>query len=231
MGIKNIFGGIKSKAQDMTMDKVLERMRDLKQPISDGKIKKLIATHVLTLPHVKSAKCSITRDGFDIKVSYDDSRDSTRRVLAFEQWIWTPQKRALVVTPDKPYDPTSDQGTYSCLVTALAAILREMLGMNEKTLKEDPFSTEIGPIAGVIEKEGKHYYEFRRIPLLKQYVNYRLQGQCPIDHLNVVDAWCENGKFIVRIDNNKIVDQIKNMDLDPAQLRQMMKGTLNATEE
>jgi hypothetical protein len=227
MGIKNLFSGLKDKAQDITMEKALERMRDLKQPISESKIKKLLATHVETIEGIKSAKVSISHEGFTVKVSYSDGRPATKRTLFFEELVWTSHKRSLVLRPDESYDVTKDHGTYACIVTLLAAVLREMLGMTQKNVKTVEFSTEIGVISGVIEKEGKHYYDFRRVPLLRQYVHYRIHGHAPIDHLNVTDCWCENGKVVVRIDNNKIVDQIKNLNLDPAQLRNMMKGDMS----
>lgn len=212
------------------MEKALERMRDLKQPVSEGKIKKLLSTHVESINGIKSARVSISHEGFTVKVSYSDDRASTKRKLFFEELVWSSHKRSLVLRPEEPYDVMKDQGTYACIATTLAAVLREMLGMTQKNMKTMEFSTDIGPVSGVMEKEGKHYYDFRRISLLRQYVHYRIHGHAPIDHLNVTDCWCENGKIVVRIDNNKIVDQIKNLNLDPAQLRNMMKGDMSGID-
>jgi len=49
-----------------------------------------------------------------------------------------------------------------------------------------------------------------------------VMGQSPLDYLNVIDCWLESGKFIVRIDNNAVVDRLKSMD--PKQLQEAMKG-------
>ncbi len=209
------------------MDKVLERMRDLKLPVSQRKINKMIDSHVETLEGVKSAKVDVARDGFHIKVSFKDDRQSIKRVFTFSELIWTSHKRSFVFEPDSPFDFLRDQASYACIVSALATVLMQMLSFTDKKLKDVPFSKEIGPVTGVMEKDGKLYYDVRRIPLLRQYANYRIMGQAIMEHLNVIDCWFENGKIIIRIDNNKIVDQIKNMNIDPAALRKMMKGDLS----
>lgn len=209
------------------MDKVLERMRDLKLPVSQRKINKMIDSHVETLEGVKSAKVDVARDGFHIKVSFKDDRQSIKRIFTFSELIWTSHKRSFVFEPDSPFDFLRDQASYACIVSALATVLMQMLSFTDKKLKDVPFSKEIGPVTGVMEKDGKLYYDVRRIPLLRQYANYRIMGQAIMDHLNVIDCWFENGKIIIRIDNNKIVDQIKNMNIDPAALRKMMKGDLS----
>jgi len=209
------------------MDKVLERMRDLKLPVSQRKINKMIDSHVETLEGVKSAKVDVARDGFHIKVSFKDDRQSIKRVFTFSELIWTSHKRSFVFEPDSPFDFLRDQASYACIVSALATVLMQMLSFTDKKLKDVTFSKEIGPVTGVMEKDGKLYYDVRRIPLLRQYANYRIMGQAIMEHLNVIDCWFENGKIIIRIDNNKIVDQIKNMNIDPAALRKMMKGDLS----
>ena len=96
MGIGNIFKSWKEKAQDATMDKVLERMRDLKQPIAEKKINEMIKTHVLTLPGIKSASVDVSREGLDIKVSFSDDRPTVKRRLKFVELVWTSHKRAFV---------------------------------------------------------------------------------------------------------------------------------------
>ena len=209
------------------MDKVLERMRDLKLPVSQRKINKMIDSHVETLEGVKSAKVDVARDGFHIKVSFKDDRQSIKRVFTFSELIWTSHKRSFVFEPDSPFDFLRDQASYACIVSALATVLMQMLSFTDKKLKDVTFSKEIGPVTGVMEKDGKLYYDVRRIPLLRQYANYRIMGQAIMEHLNVIDCWFENGKIIIRIDNNKIVDQIKNMNIDPTALRKMMKGDLS----
>lgn len=206
------------------MDKVLERMRDLKQPIAEKKINEMIKTHVLTLPGIKSASVDVSREGLDIKVSFSDDRPTVKRRLKFVELVWTSHKRAFVFEPAEPFDYMKDQPTYACVATALTAVLQQLLGLDAKRLKEEKFSTDIGFVTGVMEKDGKLQYDLRRIPLLAQYVHYRVMGQAPLDHLNVKDCWFEGGKIIVRIDNNRIVDQIKGMNLDPASLRRMLKG-------
>ena len=227
MGMFDFVGSLKNKAKDATMGKVLERMRDLKMPISQRKVNKMITSHVETLEGVRSAKVSITREGLSTKVSFSDSRKTVKRKLNFAKLVWTSHKRAFVFEPAAPFDYMKDHATYACITTTLAAVLQQMLGFNEKKLKEENFSTEIGMVSGVMEKEGKLYYELKRMPLLRQYVHYRVMGQAPMDHLNVTDCWFENGKIVVRIDNNRLVDQIKSMNLDPSELRKMMKGDMS----
>jgi len=224
MGLLNFFSSLKEKAQDVTMDKVLERMRDLKMPIAERKVRKLLDTHVRTLPGVRSADVDISRDGLTVKASYSDGRPASKHILKFVEMVWTSHKRSFVFAPAEPFDYLKDQVAYACVATVLVAILQQMLGMNEKKLEEEKFSTEVGPVTGVLEKDGKLHYDVRRIPVVRQYVNYRVMGQSPVEHLNMTDCWFENGRIVVRVDNNKIVDQIRSMNLDPAALRKMMKG-------
>jgi hypothetical protein len=227
MGIGKLFGSLKNKAKDATMDKVLERMRDLKLPVSQRKVNKMIASHVEVLDGVKSAKVDINRDGLYIKASFSDGRQTVKHRLKFVELIWSHHKRSFVFEPDEPFDCLKDHATYACTATTLAAVLKQMLGFTDKKLKDDSFKNDIGPVSGIMEKDGKIYYDIRRIPLLRQYTHYRVMGQAPMDHLNVVDCWFENGRIMVRIDNNKIVDQIKSMNLDQATLRKMMKGDMS----
>jgi hypothetical protein len=226
MGVLNFFSSLKTKAQDATMEKALERMRDLKMPTTEKQINKLLDSHVRVLPGVKSAKVSVARAGLTVKVAYSDGRPSARHELRFVELLWTPHKRAFVFEQVDDLDISKEHAVYACVATALAAVMQQMLGFNEKKLKEESFSTEIGPVTGVLAKEGKLFFDMRRVPLLRQYLHYRVMGQAPMDHLNVQDCWFESGKVVVRIDNNRLVDQIKGMDLDPATLRKMMKGEM-----
>ena len=66
--------------------------------------------------------------------------------------------------------------------------------------------------------------------MTRKYMYFRVMGQAVMDHLNVTDCWCENGRVMVRIDNNRVVDQIRNMNLDPSQLRRMLKGDMAALQ-
>ena len=227
MGIGKFFGSLKNKAKDATMDKVLERMRDLKLPVSQRKINKMIASHVETLDDVKSAKVDLSREGLTVKVSFSDDRPSIKRCLKFVELIWSNHKRSFVFEPEEPFDCLKDHATYACIATTLAAVLKQMLGFTDKNIKDDSFKNDIGPVSGIMEKDGKIFYDIRRVPLLRQYTHYRVMGQAPMDHLNVVDCWFEGSKIMVRIDNNKIVDQIKNMNLDKESLRKMMKGDMS----
>jgi len=227
MGIGKFFGSLKDKAKDATMDKVLERMRDLKLPVSQRKINKMIDEHVEALDGVKSAKIDLSREGLTVKVSFSDDRPSIKRRLNFVELIWTNHKRSFVFEPDEPFDCLKDHATYACTATALACVLKQMLGFTDKNIKDVSFKTDIGPVSGIMEKDGKIYYDIRRIPLLRQYTHYRVMGQAPMDHLNVVDCWFESSRIMVRIDNNKIVDQIKNMNLDKDTMRRMMKGDMS----
>ena len=74
MGLFDYFSSLKRKAQDATMDKVLDRMRDLKMPVPERKIGKMLQTHVLVLPGIKSASVDISREGLTIKVGFSDGR-------------------------------------------------------------------------------------------------------------------------------------------------------------
>jgi len=231
MGIGNFFSSLKDKAKDATMDKVLERMRDLKLPVSQRKVNKMIASHVEALDGVKSAKVDISRDGLTVKVSFSDGRPSLKRHLKFAELIWANHKRSFVFEPDVPLDCLKDQATYACISTMLACVLKQMLGFTDKNLKDVSFSTTIGPVSGIMEKNGRIFYDIRRIPLLRQYTHYRVMGQAPMDHLNVTDCWFEGGKIVVRIDNNRLVDQIRGMNLSMSDLQKMMKGDPNAPTE
>ncbi len=224
MGLLNFFSSLKQKAQDVTMDKALERMRDLKMPIAEKKVRALLVTHVACLPGVKHANLDISRTGIAIKATFSDGRPSLRRELTFAELVWTSHKRSFVFQPTEPFDYLKDQVTYACVATLLVAVLQQMLGFDAKKLKEENFSSEVGPITGVLDKDGKLYFDVRRMPVTRQYVNYRVMGQAPIEHLNVTDCWFENSRIMLRVDNNKLVDQIRNMKLDPATLRKMMKG-------
>jgi len=213
------------------MDKVLEHMRDMKMPVTEKAVKKLIDSHMLTLPGVTSASIDISREGLTVHVKYSDGRPPEKQFLKFVEMVWTQHKRAFVFQPEPSYDWQKFHGIYAGVVTCLAAVLRQMLNMGEEKLKEANFSSEIGPsISGVMEKDGKLWFEPRRVPVLRQYMYFRIMGQVLIDHLNITDCWFENGRIIVRIDNNRIVDQIKSMNLDSAQLRRMMKGDLDALQ-
>jgi len=231
MGMFDFIGSWKNKAKDATMDKVLEKMRDLKMPVSQKKINKMIATHVETLDGVRSAKVDVSSDGLTVKASFSDDRPSIKHKLKFVELIWTSHKRAFVFEPEEKFDYLNDHAAYACVATTLAAALQQMLGFDKKKLEEENFSTEIGFVTGVMEKDKKLFYDLKRIPLLRQYVHYRVMGQAPMDHLNVTDCWFENSKIIVRVDNNRLVDQIRNMDLSPADLRKMMKGDPSALSE
>ena len=227
MGMFDFLGSLKNKAKDATMDKMLEKMRDLKMPVSQRKINKLIATHVETLPDVKSAKVDVSSDGLTIKVSFRDGKPSIKRKLNFVELIWTSHKRTFVFAPEEPFDVLKDFATYACVATTLAAVLQQMLGFDKKKLEEQNFSTDIGNIVtGVLDKDGKLFFDLKRIPLLRQYVHFRVMGQAPLDHLNVTDCWCESGKIVVRVDNNRLVDQIRSMNLSMSDLQKMMKGQL-----
>ena len=48
------------------------------------------------------------------------------------------------------------------VATALAAVLQVMLGFKDDTLKEQKFTTDIGPVSGIIEKDGDVDYEAHR---------------------------------------------------------------------
>ena len=229
MGMFDFIGSLKNKAKDATMDKVLEKMRDLKMPISQKKINKMIATHVETLEGVKSAKVDVSSDGLTIKASFRDDRSSIKHKLKFVELIWSSHKRAFVFEPEEKFDVMKDHAAYACVATTIAAALQQMLGFDKKKLEEENFSTEIGNvITGVMEKDGKLFYDLKRIPLLRQYVHYRVMGQAPMDHLNVIDCWFEGGKIVIRIDNNRLVDQIRGMDLSMSDLQKMMKGDPSA---
>jgi hypothetical protein len=229
MGMFDFIGNLKNKAKDATMDKVLEKMRDLKMPISQKKVNKMIATHVETLEGVKSAKVDINSEGMTIKASFRDERPSIKHKLKFVELIWTSHKKAFVFEFVEKFDVMKDHTAYACVATTIATALQQMLGFDKKKLEEENFSTDIGNVvSGVLEKDGKLYYDLKRIPLLRQYVHYRVMGQAPMDHLNVQDCWFESGKIIIRIDNNRLVDQIRGMNMSMSDLQKMMKGDPNA---
>ncbi len=231
MGMFDFIGKAKDKVKNATMDKVLEKMRDLKMPASQKHVNKMLDACVEKVENIKSAKAKIDRGELAIKVSYKDGKPTFKRKLKFVELMWTSHKRSFIFEPEEPFDYQNEHGAYVCVAAALATILQQMLGLKKEQIEEANFNYEVGPVSGVIEKEGKLYYDIRRIPLLKQYAHYRVMGQAPMDHLNVTDCWFESGKVVVRIDNNKIVDQIKNMDLDPAALRKMMKGDMSDFEK
>ena len=235
MGIKDWFGSIKNKTQEFAIDKALEKMRDLKQPTKEKEINKLLETHVAVLPGVKSADVDINSDCITFKVKFTDDRATLVRKLTFKKLIWDSQKRAFVFGfTEEKFDVLQDHITYACVCTMLVAVLKQLLGINEKTLEhfKTDFTTEIGPITGnVMEKDGEIFYELKRIPVLRQYAYIKVMGQSPLDHMNVTDCWVERGQMVVRIDNQKIVDQIKSMNLSPEQLKQMMQGKFDNTEE
>lgn len=231
MGLFDFFGSLKQKTQSAMMEQALERMRDMKMPVTERAVNKLIDSHILTLPGVRAASIAISREGLTVQVKYSDGRPPEKQFLKFVEMVWTPHKRAFVFQAEPRFDYQQAYGIYAGVVTCLAAVLRQMMNMGEEKMKEANFSTDIGPsISGVIEKDGKLWYEPRRIPLLRQYMHFRVMGQVLIDHLNITDCWFENGRIMVRIDNNRVVDQIKSMNLDPAQLRRMMKGDLDALQ-
>ena len=87
MGLFNFFGSLKQKAQDVTLDKVLERMRDMNVPVSQRAVGKLLATHVLPLPGVKSASVDISRDGLTVKLAYTDQRPAVKQHLRFAELL------------------------------------------------------------------------------------------------------------------------------------------------
>jgi len=200
-------------------------------PVTEKAVKKLIDSHMLTLPGVASASIDISREGLTVQVKYSDGRPPEKQFLKFVEMVWTPHKRAFVFQPEPPFDWQKSHGIYAGVVTCLAAVVRQMLNMGEEKMKEANFSSEIGPsISGVMEKDGKLWFEPRRVPLLRQYMYFRVMGQVLMDHLNITDCWFEHGRIMVRIDNNRVVDQIKSMHLDPSQLRRMMKGDLDALQ-
>ena len=234
MGIKNWFGSIKNKTQEFAIEKALEKMRDLKQPVKEKEINKLLETHVAILPNIKSADIDINSERIAIKVKFKDDKPTLIRELTFKKLIWDTQKRAFVFGFHKEkFDILQDQVTYACICTMLIAALKQLLGINEKTMDhfKTEFSKEIGPVTGIIEKDGEIFYELKRIPVLRQYAYVKVMGQSPLDHMNITDCWIESGQMTIRINNEKIVNQIKSMNLSPEQLRQMMQGQFNTPEE
>ena len=135
MGMFDFIGSLKNKAKDATMDKVLEKMRDLKMPISQKKINKMIATHVETLDGVKSAKVDVSSDGLTIKASFRDDRSSIKHKLKFVELIWSSHKRAFVFEPEEKFDVMKDHAAYACVATTIATALQQMLGFDKKKLK------------------------------------------------------------------------------------------------
>ena len=231
MGMFDFIGKAKDKVKDVTMEKVLEKMRDLKMSASQKQVNKMVDACVEKIDKIKSAKTGINRAELTVKVSYNDDTPAFKCKLKFVELMWTSHKRSFVFEAEEPFDYQKEQGAYLCVVATLATILQQMLGMKKEMIAEANFSHEVGPISGVMEKDGKLFYDVKRIPLLRQYANYRMMGQAPMDHLNVVDCWFESGKAVVRIDNNRIVDQIKGMNLDPAALRKMMQGDTSDLEK
>ncbi|MCX7846807.1 MAG: hypothetical protein N2595_02070 [bacterium] len=229
MGLISFVRSLKKKTQDVMLEKALEQMRDMKMPVPEKAVRKLIPSHMLTLPGVKSAAIDIRREGLRVQVKYRDGRPTERQFLRFVELVWTGHKRAFVFQPDPPFEYQKAYGIYAGVVTCLAAVLRQMLNVGEAQLKAAQFTSEIGPgVSGVIEKEGKLWFEPRRVPLLRQYMYFRIMGQPVMDHVNITDCWFENGRIMVRIDNNRVVDRIKQMNLDPEQLRRMLRGDMSA---
>ncbi len=231
MGMFDFIGKAKDKVKDVTMEKVLEKMRDLKMSAKQKHVNKMVDACVENIDNIKSAKAEINRAELAIKVSYKDGTPTFKRKLKFVELMWSSHKRSFIFEAEDPFDYKNEQGAYLCVTATLATILQQMLGMKKEMIEEANFSHEVGPITGVMEKDGKLFYDVKRIPLLRQYANYRMMGQAPMDHLNVVDCWFESGKAVVRIDNNRIVDQIKGMNLDPAALRKMMQGDTSDLEK
>jgi len=231
MGMFDFIGKAKDKVKDVTMEKVLEKMRDLKMSASQKQVNKMIDACVENIDNIKSAKVAINRSELVIKAVYNDDTPIFKCKLKFVELVWTSHKRSFVFEAEEPFDYKNEYGGYVCVVATLATILQQMLGMKKDMIAEAGFSHHVGPISGVLEKNSKLFYDVKRIPLLRQYANYRMMGQAPMDHLNVTDCWLENGKAIVRIDNNRIVDQIKSMNLNPADLRKMMQGEIGDTEK
>jgi len=231
MGMFDFIGKAKDKVKDVTMEKVLEKMRDLKMSAKQKHVNKMVEACLEKTDNIKSAKAEINRAELALKISYKDGTPTFKRKLKFVELMWTSHKRSFVFEAEEPFDYKKEKGAYLCVVATLATILQQMLGMKKEMIEEANFSHEVGPITGVMEKDGKLFYDVKRIPLLRQYANYRMMGQAPMDHLNVVDCWFENGKAVVRIDNNRIVDQIKGMNLDPAALRKMMQGDTSDLEK
>ena len=221
MGIGDFFSGIKGKVTESVMEKAIENMRDMKAPVKEGTVNDFIEECLYGKNGIKKASVDLSRDGVEVKVSYSDGRESTKRTLEFEKMIWTPQKKAFnFICGDEPLD----WGTYACVCVTLATLLRQIMGFNEKKKPyKDEFSRVIPPIIeGILQKDGKVNFDLRRVPFLRQYYYFKVMGQAPLDYLNVVDCWLEGGKFIVRIDNNAVVDKLKSMD--PKQLQEAMKG-------
>lgn len=226
MGLGDFFSGIKNKVKDVALDKALENMRDLKMPVKEGVIEDMLETHVNGKYGIKKANVDLSRDGIDVKVTFEDDRPTLKRHLNFEKMVWLSHKKGFNFTCTEAYDAEHDFPTYACVAVTLAALLRQIMGLNEKKNPyKAEFSTEIGgDVEGVRVSEGVINFDIRRVPLLRQYAYYRIMGQCPLEHLNVVDCWLESGKFIVRIDNNALVEKIKSMNLTPEQMRELQQG-------
>lgn len=221
MGIGDFFSGIKGKVTESVMEKAIENMRDLKTPVKEGAVNDLIEQCLNGKNGVKKASVDLSRDGVEVKVSYSDGRETEKRLLGFDKMIWTPQKKAFIFNcGDEPIS----WGVYAAVCVTLGTLLRQIMGFNEKkTPYKDEFSKEIQPmIEGILQKEGKVNFDLRRVPFLRQYYYFKVMGQSPLEYLNVVDCWLEGGKFIVRIDNNAVVDKLKSMD--PKQLQEAMKN-------
>ena len=221
MGIGDFFSGIKGKVTESVMEKAIENMRDLKVPVKEGAVNDLIEQCLVGKNGVKKASVDLSRDGVEVKISYSDGRDSEKRLLGFEKMIWTPQKKAFNFTCGE--EPLS-WGVYACMCVTLGTLLRQIMGFNEKKSPyKDEFSKDIQPIIeGILQKEGRVNFDLRRVPFLRQYYYFKVMGQSPLEYMNVVDCWLEGGKFIVRIDNNAVVDKLKSMD--PKQLQEAMKN-------
>jgi len=225
MGIGDFFSGIKGKVTESVMEKAIENMRDMKAPVKEGVVNDLIEECLAGKNGIKKASVDLSRDGVEVKISFTDGRETEKRRLEFEKMIWTPQKKAFnFICGEEPLS----WPCYACFCVTIAAILRQIMGFNEKkTPYKDEFSREIPPvIEGILQKEGKVNFDLRRVPFLRQYYYFKVMGQSPLDYLNVIDCWLESGKFIVRIDNNAVVDKLKGMD--PQKLQEAMKGMKDA---
>ena len=229
MGIGDFFSGIKGKVTDTVMEKAIENMRDLKVPVKEGVANELIEQCIVGKNGIKKASVDLSRDGVAVKVVFSDDRETIKRTLGFEKMIWTPQKKAFNF---RCGDAPIEWPVYACVAVTLGALLRQIMGFNEKkTPYKDEFSKEVGDLMeGILQRDGIVNFDLRRVPFLRQYYYFRVMGQCPLDFLNVVDCWLEGGKFIVRIDNNAVVDRLKAMG--PEKLKEAMKGFKEeATEE
>lgn len=225
MGIGDFFSGIKGKVKDKVtetfLEKAIENMRDLKIPVKESSVNELLEKCLWGKGGIKKASVDLSRDGVAVKVTFEDGREAVKRTLEFEKMIWTPQKKAFNF---RCGDEPVQWEVYACIAVTLGCIARQVLGFNEKKCPyKDDFSCEVGPLAeGMLQREGIANFDMRRVPFLRQYYYFKVMGQSPLEHLNLVDCWLEGGKFIVRMDNNAVVDKLKGMN--PEQLKAAMQG-------